>query len=270
MNCIFCGRNGKMSREHLWPRWAQDTLTEEERTQRIPHSLEPHDGSHQTWEAIPFSATLKDVCVACNNGWMSAIEADAKPYMEPLMKGEEGDLIDVEAQWAISRWAYLKVLLFERVDSRQRLIPEHRYRQMYEASLGEPELPADMSVFLAAHEDIRMGQYAHRLLGDAASGKPELFMSTITMLHLVAQVVVDIAEDGEVKAIQRDKRIAGHDARIWPFCEPFEWPPGLALTDAGLEVFAGPKPGDPPMKVPGRLSMRVYLLTRIFHGLLRR
>jgi hypothetical protein len=272
MSCIFCRRNGKMSREHLWPRWAQEVLSEEQRGQRVPHSLEPHDGPPKAWDAVPFSATLRDVCVECNNGWMNAIEEEARPFMEPLMRGEEGGTIEpLGAQWAISRWAYLKVLLFERVDTRQSWIPEHRCHEMYEASIqAEPELPADMSVFLAAHEDIRIGQYAHRLLGDATSGKPELFMGTITMLHLVVQAVADIAEDGEVKAIQRDKRIAGHDARIWPFCEPFEWPPGLALTDAGLEVFAGPKPGDPPMKVPGRLAMLAHLLRRTFSKLLRR
>jgi hypothetical protein len=98
---------------------------------------------------------------------MSQIEAEAKEYAEPLIRREEGVLIDPDAQWAISRWAYLKVLLFERVDTRQRLLPERRYHEMYESSQVEPTLPANMSVFLAAHAGLRQGQYQHRLLADA-------------------------------------------------------------------------------------------------------
>lgn len=84
MKCIFCKRQGKASREHLWPRWAQDALKDEERTQPVPYSIELHDQDPVVWDAPPFTATLKDVCRECNSGWMSQIEAEAKIYMEPL------------------------------------------------------------------------------------------------------------------------------------------------------------------------------------------
>jgi hypothetical protein len=233
---------------------AQGILEGGERKDLIRHSIEPHDAPHTIWDAPLFSATIKDVCGRCNNAWMSRIEAEAKAYAEPLIRGEEGILIGVDAQWAISRWAYLKVLLFERVDKRQRLLPENRYREMYESSLGEPTLPANMTVLLAAHEGERYGQYAPRLLADARSRKPELFIGTITIQHLVVQVIEDVARDGEVKSFQHDKRIAGNEARIWPFSQPFDWPPGLALTDSGLEIFGGPKPGEKPLGRGGLLK----------------
>lgn len=254
MRCIFCLSEGKPTREHLWPRWAQETLGEGERRNPIRHSIEPHDAPHTSWDAPPFSATLKDVCRRCNNGWMSKIEAEAKPYAEPLIRGEEEILITVDAQWAIARWAYLKVLLFERVERRHCLLPENRYREMYESSADEPTLPANMSVLVAAHEGERYGQYAHRLLADASSHMPELFIGTLTIQRLVVQVIEDIADDGEVKTFQHDRRIAGNEARIWPFSRPFSWPPGLALTDVGLEIFGGPKPGEEPRGRGGLLS----------------
>lgn len=260
MKCIFCQREGKMSREHLWPRWAQGTFEERERDQPVPHSieLEPHDEPPRRWDAPPFTATLKDVCQQCNNGWMSQIEADAKVYMEPLIDGEEELVIDVDAQWAISRWAYLKVLLFERVDKRQRLFPKRRYREMYESSREEPTLPANMSVFLAAHVGQRHGQYVHRLLADAETRKPELFIGTITIRHLIVQVIEDIADDGEVKTFQHDPRVGGYEARIWPFSKPFKWPPRRALTDVGLEIFGGPKPGEEPPERKGFIGRRLH------------
>lgn len=263
MECIFCRREGKASREHLWPRWAQGALGKEERGQLTPHSLEPHDGPGKRWEAPPFTATLKDVCQQCNSGWMSRIESEAKAYMEPMITGTKGLLIDVDAQWAISHWAYLKVLLFERVDTRQRLLSERHYREMYESSLSEPTLPANMSVFLAAHQGQRVGQYQHRLLADAETEKPELFIATITMKHLVVQVIEDIANDGEVKTFQHDHRVGGYEARIWPFTKPFPWPPRRALTDLGLDIFGGIRPGEEPPERRGflgrLLQRRLYL-----------
>jgi hypothetical protein len=196
---------------------------------------------------------------------MSQIESEAKVYAEPLIMGQKDLHIDVGAQWAISRWTYLKVLLFERVDRRQRLLPDRRYREMYESSLNEPTLPANMSVFIAAHKGQRHGQYAHRLLADADSRKPELFIGTITVRQLVIQVIEDVAEDGEIKTFQHDKRVAGHEARIWPFCQPFKWSPRMALTDAGLEIFGGPKPGEIPSRRAGflrRLPRRNRYLAR--------
>jgi hypothetical protein len=169
---------------------------------------------------------------------MNQIEAEAKKYVEPLVRGEESAPIDLDAQWAISRWAYLKVLLFERVDTRHYLLPESRYHEMHESSRGEPTLPANMSVFLAAHEGERVGQYAHRLLADANTRKPELFIGTITIRHLIVQVIEDIADDGEVKTFQHDHRVGGHEARIWP-SEPFIWPPGLALPMPALRSSEG-------------------------------
>jgi hypothetical protein len=248
MNCIFCQRKGKASREHLWPRWAQGTLDQEAHNKLVRHSIEPHDQPHTVWDARIFSATIKEVCRSCNNGWMSQIEAEAKLFAEPLIRGEEGILIRPdEAQWAIARWAYLKVLLFERIDKRQRLLPFGCYQEMYEASLlDKPALPIDMTVLVAAHDGQRYGQYAHRLLADAGTRRPELFMGTITIQHLVVQVIKDIAGDGEVKSFRHDKRVAGNEARIWPLSQPFKWPPGHPLTDADLEVFGGPKPGETP------------------------
>ncbi|MFZ1155902.1 MAG: hypothetical protein WAN93_13480 [Solirubrobacteraceae bacterium] len=29
--CLFCGRGGKMSKEHLWPKWAQATIAPDQR-----------------------------------------------------------------------------------------------------------------------------------------------------------------------------------------------------------------------------------------------
>lgn len=239
--CIFCQRTKKLSREHLWPQWVLGLIEKESRPGNVPHSIEPHDRDPRRFLAPLFSATLKAVCEDCNNGWMSDIEAEAKPYAAPLITGEEGQLLDLDAQWALARWAYLKVLLLERVDKRQRLLPPDRYRVLYD-SLDDPVLPSTASIFIAAHDGDLYGQYQHRGLTRRGGSKVELFVGTFTVGHLVLQVIENVSGDPRAISPEREKEIAGHDERIWLFRPPFTWPPGLALTDSGLAVFAGPTP----------------------------
>jgi len=205
------------------------------------HSIEPHDRPPRRFHAPLFSATVKAVCERCNNGWMSDIEQKAKPCATPLILGEEGALLDPDAQWALARWAYLKVLVLERVDARQRLLPLNRYRLVYD-SLDDPALPTSATIFIAAHEGDLYGQYQHRGLTRRGGSEIEIFAGTFTVGHLVLQVIENLTGDPRGILPEREEGIAGHDASIWPFRPPFTWPPGLALTDSGLTVFAGPTP----------------------------
>jgi hypothetical protein len=76
---------------------------------------------------------------------------------------------------------------------------------------------------------------------------------------MVVQVLEDIAGDGEIKTFQHDYRVGGYETRIWPFSEPFRWPPRRALTDLGLEIFGGPQVGEAGLR-------RVSPLRKLLHG----
>jgi hypothetical protein len=120
--CLFCGRGGKMSKEHLWPKWAQAAIVPDQRGKTIRNAL--HDGPpgepFKAWEAPVFEATLKEVCVECNGGWMSKIEASAKPFALPLMLGRSIALAP-EAQRELALWAYLKCSLFQTMERDTRI-----------------------------------------------------------------------------------------------------------------------------------------------------
>jgi len=237
--CLFCGRSGRMSREHLWPKWAQETLDARRRTQPIQNTLHDGDGPpYRTWKQPAFSATLKRVCQQCNNGWMGDLEARVKPYARPMILGRSIAL-GLDAQKSLALWSYLKCLLFLAVDEEQTLkrAMTKAYPAFYEMQT-KGQLPPHCSVFVARHVGLRVGQYQHRLLA-WPSGTPAAFVQTLTIGELTVQSVKNYIRRAPLE-MTRDARVVGADRRIWPTTGMFAWPPGLALSDENLDVYTGP------------------------------
>lgn len=234
-----------MSKEHLWPKWAQEAIAPAQRGQRIRNSL--HDGpgpAYKAWDQPVFEATLKSVCLGCNNGWMSKIEAGAKPYALPLMLGRSLAL-GAEAQQKLALWAYLKCSLFLTMEKDDRIkgAMAKAYPVFYELqAIGK--LAPHCSVFTARHVGLRVGQYQHRLLA-LSPDRPSAFVQTLTVGELVLQVVRSYLGHSPLE-ITRDPRVAGCDRRVWPVTGTFTWPPGDALSDEDLDVYTGPHPKQIP------------------------
>ncbi|HEX8155861.1 MAG TPA: hypothetical protein VF526_00635, partial [Solirubrobacteraceae bacterium] len=81
MPCIFCGSVGKLSKEHVVPRWVGSAFPSSEReilhrfawVSGEPESHSPISGVD--FDAPPFTWQARVVCAECNNGWMSSLEA---------------------------------------------------------------------------------------------------------------------------------------------------------------------------------------------------
>lgn len=218
MACIFCGRKGKMSKEHLWSDWVRRTLSEDEQLRRIPHSIGRHDGQPpERWSAPAFTATLKGVCIPCNTGWMAQIEAIAKGFAEPLIKGEPR-FLSKEGQMFISAWSYMKILVLAHVDRDRLILPKDRYQRVFEAAqIGGMTVPPTATLFTAAHVGGLAGQYQHRGLAPRGQGasRPDLFVGTFTLRHLVVQVIENLENDGP-RLPEREPAVDGRDRSIWP------------------------------------------------------
>jgi hypothetical protein len=84
-----------MSKEHVWPDWLDPYLPKGEvnhermcqtvyRTHSV-RAVKKQSGSSQ-------SGRVRVVCRACNNGWMSVLQSDAKPILIPLLTGARTSL----------------------------------------------------------------------------------------------------------------------------------------------------------------------------------
>ena len=84
--CIFCGTEGNLSKEHLWPDWLsklylrKDSESHTFGSKSYLNKKEVRDGTYSRPGHL-FSLKNRVVCVTCNNGWMSRVEEETKPIL---------------------------------------------------------------------------------------------------------------------------------------------------------------------------------------------
>lgn len=137
MPCFFCGRDDKLTREHVFPRWLRKPLRDERRFEIgmwLRSSLPIEKGP--TIQRRRTDAILRRVCESCNSGWMSDLENDVRPLLTPLIAGEtivvSGADRELLLRWALKTAAVLGPLqrAYDAVS------PELRRRLAAKADLG--------------------------------------------------------------------------------------------------------------------------------------
>ncbi len=117
--CIFCevvfvlGRRG----EDIVPQWYAKEIGH--RAGHVTLAVFDHIGesalqSRPTQTVAAKEFRLRDVCRDCNGGWMSTLEATAKPILLPLMRGETTLLTPVQ-QRVVASWVQLKAICWDAV-----------------------------------------------------------------------------------------------------------------------------------------------------------
>ena len=110
--CVFC-RGAGLTREHVVPDWLTAILPEQaewrghDRAVVVPSADGqsrtvhlPHREVRERFNAM----TVKAVCRACNSGWMSELENQAKPAITAMVRGDPRRL-GVRDTAAVARWA---------------------------------------------------------------------------------------------------------------------------------------------------------------------
>jgi hypothetical protein len=136
--CIFCG-GLPLSKEHIYASWMGPYLSpnidgtvhtkilEQVRTNgmrdEVHATLSIKPGDHR-------SRKLRVVCAACNNGWMSLLQERARPHLAPLLNGEWTRLT-LEAQTAISAWACMFTMVYERADMNTAAVRQDQRNQLF-------------------------------------------------------------------------------------------------------------------------------------------
>jgi hypothetical protein len=188
--CIFCGGT-PLTLEHLWPDWLRRELGP---VGRSAHHLEQDENGVETrdvtFETPPFNQQVRAVCATCNGGWMSELEAAAKPILLPLIEGRGGNL-DRREQQVVATWALLKACVFDELHPQERAVPAaHRdslYAEIAPAGGG-------LWVSLGTYVGRDIGHYAYQGMKLARADEddpeePTLYFVTITLGALVVQVV---------------------------------------------------------------------------------
>jgi hypothetical protein len=246
--CVFCG-HGKATREHVWPDWISKMLVKRFGDKNPSWTVEAR-GKKRRVKAP--DVVVKHVCEACNSGWMSELEDQAKPVLVPMMMRDKATYLTPADQRLLSTWAMKTMLMADLFrDRAERGLPPSLYLRFFEdkcppkhhaiiwtAAYGGEKFALSSKTtrgtVQATHSYNRHGILEP---GDITM---EASLFTVRLLSVVFQVFVNVGYQGPVT----DAHEGTLFARIWPGSgRALSWPPNqTALTDLGYHQFALRRP----------------------------
>jgi hypothetical protein len=100
MPCLFCEEDfdeaagRKRTREHVYGDWMrphlEDVIGPGTHT-RTKSTFEDLEADKRTYRGFPAQQTVQGVCEVCNNGWLSDVQAAARPTLLPCSRNREGE-----------------------------------------------------------------------------------------------------------------------------------------------------------------------------------
>jgi hypothetical protein len=255
MDCLFCGRTGGLTEEHVFGKWLRD-LNFKGRSM-----WEVKQGADETQRrTLPagslFSKRLRIVCESCNTGWMSRLETAAKPYLMDMFRpyltdvfgGRRNIPLDEDAQLVLARWVFKTIAVVAQVrDStnfplahchelfKSQRPPEHSQIWIGSASVNVSEFVNESKLW----EEI--AQFDHQPTTiDARLGEETIpFPVYVTRFRLI-NVVFDVQgswpnEFGlALERVDSSANLRRTLLPIWPSQHPtIRWPPVESLDSIG-------------------------------------
>lgn len=248
--CIFCPHPAKRSSEHIWPQWFTTYIP-----RRFTHTIDEtslvefanggqvrrlHQRGILTRPGDPGDQRLKVVCAPCNNGWMSTLRVRARPFLEPLVKGDTAAGSSGHGLRSIAAWAAMFTIVYEQADLRTRTISE---TERFDFRLKR-DIPTHWTVWEARHHGSQEMYCWHRCM-DIVAELPLSFpdrirdpantqVTTLTIGKLLLQTISSGSEfvNGKALATFRSYGNAFGLTRLWP---PVEAPTHLGIAVIGHE-----------------------------------
>lgn len=195
----------------------------------------------RSYTGRPFNLEVGRVCRdRCNGGWMSVLENEARPFLQPMLEGR-GRALHEHGQHLVATWAYKTALMLNFA------IPEHtqaasdaEYRYLYE----QRHPPPSARVFMFAYEDDIKATATFRQhplwIGSSEKLDSRGAFDGYTMTFSVAQLGFQV-----FNTTVPDQDYVVHEAwssriqRIWPPAgKSLTWTPRPALSTGDFVSFA--------------------------------
>lgn len=91
--CVFCD-NTASSCEHIWSEWTHKLFETTSNSSHHGRYLEKSDNADGSYVAAGHllrpgdvsTVKVRVVCTECNNGWMSRLEEEVRPFLERMIQ----------------------------------------------------------------------------------------------------------------------------------------------------------------------------------------
>ncbi len=230
--CIFCGKQGKVTKEHVWPQWARDHLKFDDDRYTAASVQRGQDKaehpSARNGGGDPRFRTLRVVCRDCNSGWMGALQEAAKPLLLAMI-GNEPLRLTYDDQATLAAWATMTFMVAENFFGDLIISPEP---ERYEFRNSQRALP-NWKVWIARYE--REAWRAHYVriplplkspdapaTADGESGVLNSFAATFVFGNVLFQAFMCpyVAFTDGLEIDDPEGRIV----QVWPPRAPVDWP----------------------------------------------
>lgn len=205
--CWWC-RRPEASNEDVVPLWVGRKYPEP--ANWIHESAHPELGHYRTKQARKPSVKTRKFCEKCNTGWMSRLEKEAIPLLEPMMHGTPARLTEKD-QELLSLWVCKTIYAFQ-----------HR------------KPPCGSQIWLGSRDagESVAWHRAHSLSRESGFG----FGSTLALGAVVAHL---IWHDEPDRQLQLAPNLRPALIQIWPVKRSTRlWPPPQRIGGRDLSWFA--------------------------------
>jgi hypothetical protein len=174
------------------------------------------------------SMTVKAVCGPCNHGFMNDIEAEARPYLSAMIRGNLAMPFSIEAATAVATWAVKTSLMVQLTGSEPAALD-----QVYENFYATRRPTSDCLVWAAAvdDEDWALRTECRLMLysvdGSAANidDPPNILSVTTGLGTLLLHTIIDPVLGRQTWDLTSAFR--GGLVPLWPDPRPVNWPSRL-------------------------------------------
>lgn len=239
--CVFCRREGqKLTREHVYPDWLSGLFSKS----LIGTNEVSGDSVNRVWHGRVFQHKVKLVCGDCNNGWMSAIEREAKALLTSLAFTHDGHALTKEDQRRIALWVQKTLLIMNKAVGGDFVIPDGFYEQLYKDKQPLPNVMVSMGwrVLSSGSKDQPLASFEIKQVSTVEVEKNSvaainsqmdegaLIWSAVLALGNVVFHVVGTNLKGHLKVGSSDPRMF---AQINPYQGDLSWPSEWPIEAVG-------------------------------------
>lgn len=147
VRCVFCRKTRKRAKEHIWPKWLQEAVEGGTNLRAETHyAISGGVVNQRTLQNE--SLVLGQVCMDCNNGWMSKLEREAIPVITSLLSAQPllGTALTVDHCSTLARWAFKTAIVRNLGTNYRKLIPPHHFTAAFDRRLLPPHTFVDLAV----------------------------------------------------------------------------------------------------------------------------
>lgn len=207
---------------------------------RVEETIERRTGD-------PHSRRIKCVCRNCNNGWMGKLQEETKPFLVPMLKGNNVSFYK-NGQTTLAAWVAMFVMVAEFLD-RDKISISASERTWF---MNKQRTPSHWRVWIGRyaqspsvqrwfHHVFRFAEHEVEITADNSVSLPTNTQTSTILLgeYLVIHVMSSAIARGLIRRWPLLPSVSPMMCQIWPVKDRVvAWPPPNNLSATDVEVMA--------------------------------